>query len=136
MVCLDRRSSATIPPPRLVVGLLPPPVTPTILPLALGVLNVTGEFQSPMAAHNSLTELISRSRRSQSPPSRGASGAPYESAGYSAGSGGATYNGSSGGYGNSSYSGGAPARSSGGTRDYPPPSRAREVEPAGSYRRS
>ncbi|PIL30938.1 transcription factor [Ganoderma sinense ZZ0214-1] len=75
-------------------------------------------------------------RRSQSPPSRGASGAPYESAGYSATSGGATYNGSSGGYANNSYSSGAPARSSGGTRDYVPPSRAREVEPAGSYRRS
>ncbi|KAI1797545.1 hypothetical protein LXA43DRAFT_877493 [Ganoderma leucocontextum] len=75
-------------------------------------------------------------RRSQSPPSRGASGAPYESAGYSAGSGGATYNGSSGGYANgTTYSSGAPARTSGGNRDYAPP-RSREVEPAGSYRRS
>ena len=76
-----------------------------------------------------------RSRRSQSPPSRGASGAPYETATYGATSGGATYNGSSGGYGTNGYSNGAPARSSGSNRDYAPP-RSREVEPASSYRRS
>ncbi|TBU34890.1 hypothetical protein BD311DRAFT_681044 [Dichomitus squalens] len=73
-------------------------------------------------------------RRSQSPPARSTSGAPYEPAGYTS-TGGATYNGSSGGYGTNGYSNGAPARSSGGTRDYPPP-RSREVEPAGGYRRS
>ncbi|RPD58373.1 hypothetical protein L226DRAFT_527914 [Lentinus tigrinus ALCF2SS1-7] len=76
-------------------------------------------------------------RRSQSPPSRSASGAPYDSAGYSAGSGGAAYNGgNSGGYANG-YSNGAPPppRSSGGSREYAPP-RARDPEPAGSYRRA
>ncbi|KAI0757349.1 hypothetical protein C8Q80DRAFT_1216007 [Daedaleopsis nitida] len=71
-------------------------------------------------------------RRSQSPPTRSASGAPYD-AGYGAGTGGATYNGAGSGYANGYSSGGAPPRGSGG-RDYAPP-RGREPEPAGSYRR-
>ncbi|KAI0724199.1 hypothetical protein C8T65DRAFT_691343 [Cerioporus squamosus] len=82
------------------------------------------------------TEAARYRRRSQSPPSRSASGAPYDSAGYGAGSGGAAYNGTSGGYANG-YSSGAPPppRSSGGSREYAPP-RARDPEPAGSYRRA
>ncbi|KAI0639032.1 hypothetical protein C8Q77DRAFT_26760 [Trametes polyzona] len=81
-------------------------------------------------------------RRSQSPPSRSASGAPYESTRYESGSGGAAYNGgtssSYAGNGYASTNGGAPtsARSSGGTRDYAPPRAAREPEPASSYRRT
>ncbi|KAI0735523.1 hypothetical protein C8Q76DRAFT_765951 [Earliella scabrosa] len=73
-------------------------------------------------------------RRSQSPPARSASGAPYDSAGYGAGS--APYNGSgTGGYTNGYAGGGAPPPRTGAGRDYPPP-RSREPEPAGSYRRS
>ncbi|KAH9853022.1 hypothetical protein C2E23DRAFT_885018 [Lenzites betulinus] len=84
-------------------------------------------------------------RRSNSPPSRSGSGAPYESARYESGSGApAAYpGGSSGSYAGNGYTGangGAPppaARSSGGTRDYAaPPRAAREPEPASSYRRT
>ena len=77
------------------------------------------------------------SRRSQSPPPRASPGGPYDSAGYGAGSTGAAYNGSSGYAGNGYSAGGAPssARGSGGNRDYAQP-RAREAEPASSYRRA
>ncbi|CDO72739.1 hypothetical protein BN946_scf184990.g22 [Trametes cinnabarina] len=83
-----------------------------------------------------------RSARSRSPPSRSASGAPYESSRYESGSGAAAYTGgTSGTYagnGYSSTSGGAPppTRGSGTTRDYAPPRSSRDAEPASSYRRT
>ncbi|KAI0768635.1 hypothetical protein BD413DRAFT_614503 [Trametes elegans] len=81
-----------------------------------------------------------RSRRSQSPPSRSASGAPYDASRYEAGAGG-TYNGTSGSYSGNGYSstnGAAPPtpRSTGGSREYPPSRSAREAESASSYRRT
>ncbi|KAI0359011.1 hypothetical protein OH77DRAFT_1420534 [Trametes cingulata] len=94
-------------------------------------------------ARSGSTEASRYHRRSQSPPSRSASGAPYESTRYESGSGGAAYNGSAsgtyaGGGGYTSTSGAAPPppRSSGSTRDYPPPRSARDAEPASSYRRT
>ncbi|OJT06160.1 hypothetical protein TRAPUB_2984 [Trametes pubescens] len=81
-------------------------------------------------------------RRSQSPPSRSASGAPYEASRYESGTGGAAYaGGTSGSYPSNGYTatnGGAPppARSATATREYAPPRATRDPEPVSSYRRS
>ena len=118
-------------------GLLLRLAIPTTLPRVPGASkpHAIGKVHAPNCILAATHRLTSRRRRSQSPPARSTSGAPYESAGYGTSTGGATYNGSSGGYVTNGYSNGAPARSSGSNRDYAPP-RSREVEPASSYRRS
>ncbi len=122
--------------PLLTLGAEPPLPRATTTLLVQEVLRQLAIGSSPLYFWLAQADWCPSSRRSQSPPPRSASGAPYDSAGYGAGSGGAAYNGTSGGYANG-YPGGAPPppRSSGGSREYAPP-RAREPEPAGSYRRA